>query len=217
MDHKLDLTQKREIFCAGALTKREDTDEGVIEGVAIVCNAETVLYECNDFREIEVIDPNCIREDFIKTQDIKLNALHQRDLTFGRIGGNLTVESREDGLAFRCTGTSDKFRETKALINDGVYTGCSFEFYPKDYTVTEREGADGKTEYVIRHTEFASIDALTVAMQPAYKQTSVNAREMYREMHPATPQNDEAIKQQKQAMKREAVRNLRKEAAKILK
>ena len=186
MEHKLDITQKRELFIPGCLSMREEGKEDCIEGVAIVCDKETVLYEGSDWREIEVIDKNCIREEFIKTQDIKINALHDRSLTFGRVGGNLTVEPREDGLAFRCTGTSEKFKETRALINDGVYTGCSFEFYPKDYTVTEREGADGKTEYVIRHTDFAAIDALTVAMQPAYKQTSVNAREIYREQHPTT-------------------------------
>lgn len=199
MEHKLDITQKRELFIPGCLSMREEGKEDCIEGVAIVCDKETVLYEGSDWREIEVIDKNCIREDFIKGQDIKINALHDRSLTFGRVGGNLTVEPREDGLAFRCTGTSEKFKETRALINDGVYTGCSFEFYPKDYTVTEREGTDGKTEYVIRHTDFAAIDALTVAMQPAYKQTSVNAREMYREQHPATPTAEELEKQKREA------------------
>lgn len=198
---KFDITQKRELFIPGCLSMREDNAEEVIEGVAIVCDKETVLYEGSDWREIEVIDKNCIREDFVKGQDIKINALHDRSLTFGRTGGNLTIESREDGLAFRCTGTSEKFKETRALIKDGVYTGCSFEFYPKDYTVTEREGADGKTEYVIRHNEFAVIDALTVAMQPAYKQTSVNARELYREQHPDTPAEptEEELKAKREA------------------
>lgn len=201
MEHKIEL-QKREVFIPNCLTMREAGADAVeaIEGVAIVCNKETVLYEGSDWREVEVIDPSCIREDFIKNQDIKINALHERSLTFGRVGGNLTVEPREDGLAFRCTGTSEKFKETRALINDGVYTGCSFEFWPKDYTVTEREGADGKTEYVIRHTEFAAIDALTVAIQPAYQQTSVNARELYREQHGITDAGDPDA----EAAKREA-------------
>lgn len=178
MKDKIEL-QKREIFCPNCLTTREENEDSVIEGVAIVCNAETVLYECSEFREIEVIDPSCIRKEFIETQDIKLNALHKRSLTFGRVGGNLTVTPREDSLAFSCKGTSDKFKETRALINDGVYTGCSFEFWPKDYSVTERTAADGKKEYVIRHTEFARIEALTIAMQPAYQQTSVSAREIF--------------------------------------
>lgn len=182
MKPKIEL-QKREIFCPNCLNTREEDDNGVIEGVAIVCNVETVIWEGQSYREVEVIDPSCLSKEFIESQDIKLNALHQRSLTFGRVGGNLTVEPREDSLAFRCTGTSDKFKETRALINDGVYTGCSFEFWPKDYNVTERKAEDGKTEYVIRHTAFRCIDALTIAMQPAYEQTSVSAREIYMQQH----------------------------------
>lgn len=182
MKPKIEL-QKREIFCPNCLNTREEDDNGVIEGVAIVCNVETVIWEGQSYREVEVIDPSCLSKEFIESQDIKLNALHQRSLTFGRVGGNLTVEPREDSLAFRCTGTSDKFKETRALINDGVYTGCSFEFWPQDYNVTERKAEDGKTEYVIRHTAFRCIDALTVAMQPAYEQTSVSAREIYMQQH----------------------------------
>jgi phage head maturation protease len=71
----------------------------------------------------------------------------------------------------------DLGKRAQALIANGTYTGCSFEFWPKDYTTTERRGADGKTEYVIRHTAFKKIDALTIAMKPAYSQTSVGLRE----------------------------------------
>ena len=191
MKPKIEL-QKRELFCPNCLTTREDGDNEVIEGVAIVCNVETVIFECDSYREVEVIDPSCISKEFIEKQDIKLNALHKRSLTFGRVGGNLKVEPREDSLAFSCTGTSDKFKETRALINDGVYTGCSFEFWPQDYAITERKAEDGKTEYVIRHTAFRCIDALTVAMQPAYEQTSVSAREIYQQQHGIEePKSDE--------------------------
>lgn len=183
MEHKIEM-QKREVFTAAPLTVREANDENpVIEGVAIVCDKETVLYECNDFREIEIIDKSCLNRSW---DELFINDIHDRARTFGQIGHNLSVEPREDGLHFSVWGTSNLFREVYDLCKDGVRNGCSFEFYPKDYTVEEREGADGKTEYVIRHTEFAAVSALTIAMQPAYKQTSVNARELYREAHPET-------------------------------
>lgn len=183
MEHKIEM-QKREVFTAAPLTVRESNDENpVIEGVAIVCDKETVLYECNDFREIEIIDKSCLNRSW---DELFINDIHDRARTFGQIGHNLSVEPREDGLYFSVWGTSNLFREVYDLCKDGVRNGCSFEFYPKDYTVEEREGADGKTEYVIRHTEFAAVSALTIAMQPAYKQTSVNARELYREAHPDT-------------------------------
>lgn len=188
MEHKIEM-QKREVFTAAPLTVREVNDENpVIEGVAIVCDKETVLYECNDFREIEIIDKSCLNRSW---DELFINDIHDRARTFGQIGHNLSVEPREDGLHFSVWGTSNLFREVYDLCKDGVRNGCSFEFYPKDYTVEEREGADGKTEYVIRHTEFAAVTALTIAMQPAYKQTSVNARELYREAHPDVMMTEE--------------------------
>ena len=55
----------------------------------------------------------------------------------------------------------------------GDYSGCSFEFYPKDYDV-ERNGDDVK----ITHRSFEFISSLTIGLDPAYRQTSVNAREI---------------------------------------
>ena len=64
------------------------------------------------------------------------------------------------------------------MVRRGDYSGCSFEFYPKDYEVERSEGADGKDEVIIRHKSFEFLSALTIGMDPAYRQTTVNAREM---------------------------------------
>ena len=85
----------------------------------------------------------------------------------------------------------DLGKRAQALTANGTYKGCSFEFYPKDYEVSERKAADGKTEYVIRHTAFEKIVALTLAMNPAYPTTSVGVRELYREQHPDKPTDEE--------------------------
>ena len=85
----------------------------------------------------------------------------------------------------------DLGKRAQALTANGTYKGCSFEFYPKDYQVSERQAADGKTEYVIRHTAFERVTALTLAMNPAYPTTSVGVRELYREQHPETSDDDE--------------------------
>ena len=194
--------QKREVFTAGGVHLREDGEkDNIIDGVAIVVNQETVLYEGKDFREIEVIDPSCLAEDFLREQDIKLNLLHERRDTFARTP-NLHVFAGEDGLHFDTEAPDcDLGQRAKALIGNGTYTGCSFEFYPKDYTVSERTAADGKTEYVIRHTAFEKITAITIAMDPAYKQTSVNAREIYIAEH---PESQVAEKAAQEAAQREA-------------
>ena len=193
---------KREGFTAGGVHHREDGEKAnIIEGLAIVGNQEPVLFEGSDWREIEGIDPACLNDEFLAAQDIKLNLLHERRDSFARTP-NLHVFTGEDGLHFDTEAPDcDLGQRAKALIGNGTYTGCSFEFYAKDYTVSERTAADGKTEYVIRHTAFEKITALTIAMDPAYEQTSVKAREMYLAEH---PESQVAEKSAQESAQREA-------------
>ena len=200
--------EKREFFSPSSFLVREGEDQGkTIEGVAVVTEKETVLYEGSDYREIEVIAQSCIDPAFMAEQDIKLNLLHKRDESFARTPKSLHHESRADGLHFTAeVPDCDLGKRAVALIDNGTYTGCSFEFYPKDYQVSERQAADGKTEYVIRHTAFEKVTALTIAMDPAYSATSVGVRELYRELHPE--EDTEAI----EAAKREAEEAAKREA-----
>jgi phage head maturation protease len=94
------------------------------------------------------------------------------------------------------------------MVRRGDYSGCSFEFYPKDYEVDRAKGADGKDEVVIRHKSFEFLSALTIGMDPAYKQTSVNAREMDK----LTPEGKREAEAAEQA-KREAEEKALEEAA----
>ena len=183
---------KREGFTAGGVQLREDGDQAkTIEGLAIVTNQETVLWEGSDYREIEVIDPSCLNAEFLAAQDIKLNLLHERRDTIARTPNSLRIDAREDGLHFEAdVPECDLGQRARALIGNGTYTGCSFEFYAKDYSVSERTAADGKTEYLIRHTAFEKITALTIAMDPAYEQTSVKAREIYQAEHADDTEGD---------------------------
>ena len=195
--------EKREVFCAGSLAVREDNDKKIIEGVAIVTEQETVLWEGSDYREIEVIAQSCINREFIAQQNMTLNLLHNRDESFARTPNSLRVEPREDGLHFEADiPDCDLGKRARALTENGTYQGCSFEFYPKDYEVTERQAADGKKEYVIRHTAFEKITALTLALNPAYPTTSVGVRELYREQHPDND-NQETDEQKREREERE--------------
>ena len=189
----------REVFTPGGVHLREDGEQdNIIEGIAIVVNKETVLSEHSDWREVEVIDPSCLNAEFLAAQDIKLNLLHERKDSFARTP-NLHVFAREDGLHFETEiPDCDLGKRAKALIGNGTYTGCSFEFKPKDYTISERTAADGKTEYVIRHKAFAKIAALTIAMDPAYEQTTVNAREIYLAEHPESQVAEKAAQEDAQ-------------------
>ena len=185
---------KREGFTAGGVQLREDGEKSnIIEGVAIVTNKETVLWEGSDYREIEIIDPSCLNAEFLREQDIKLNLLHERRDSIARTPNSLRIDAREDGLHFEADiPDCDLGKRAKALIDNGTYKGCSFEFYAKDYEVSERTAADGKTEYLIRHKAFEKITALTIAMDPAYEQTSVKAREIFQAEHQAEDEEAKA-------------------------
>ena len=204
--------EKREVFTPEGVQLREGSDGNIIDGVAIVTNKETVLYEGKDYREIEIIDPSCLNEAFIREQDITLNLLHDRTSSIARTPNSLRVESREDGLHFEAdVPDCDLGKRAKALIANGTYTGCSFEFWAKDYTTQERQGVDGKTEYVVRHTAFKSITALTIAMRPAYNQTSVSVRELFNQEHA----DEQAAKEAQEREAAEAAAKEAEEAARV--
>lgn len=185
---------------------------GVISGTAIVFNAESrVIDEYGEtFRE--VILPEAATMEFLNSQDIKLNLLHQREDTFGRCingtEGNMTISRDDKGVYFEVqVPNCDLGIRARELTKAGVYTGCSFEFYPKEYDIEERE-VNGKIETKVIHKSFESIGAFTLAMDPAYLQTSCSVREL----HEKTPGAIEAKKREEQA-KREAEQKALDEAA----
>lgn len=152
---------------------------GYITGTAIVFNAESeVLDERGDqFRE--VILPEAASMDFIRTQDIKINMLHMRELTFGRYNrgksGNAEITVDREGVHFRVpVPNCDLGIRARELTKAGVYSGCSFEFWPEDYKIEEREN----NVPLVTHRRFRRIEALTLGMDPAYQQTSLSAREL---------------------------------------
>ena len=172
---------KKLLFTPSQLAVRESQDPAkpsrTIEGCAIVFDRETTLYEDGPYRECEVISRDCITPDFLLQQDIKLNMLHDRELTIARCNkgaGNLQLDLREDGLYFSVEAPEcDLGDRALALVRSGVISGCSFEFFAKDYSIDKR----GDEDYLVTHRSFDRVTALTLAMDPAYPQTSVNARE----------------------------------------
>ena len=185
---------------------------GVISGTAIVFNAESrVIDEYGEtFRE--VILPEAATMEFLNSQDIKLNLLHQREDTFGRCingtEGNMTISRDDKGVYFDVqVPNCDLGIRARELTKAGVYTGCSFEFYPKEYEIEERE-VNGKIDTKVIHKSFESIGAFTLAMDPAYLQTSCSVREL----HEKTPGAIEAKKREEQA-KRDAEEKALEDAA----
>ena len=179
-----------------------------ITGTAIVFDAESEVLDDWGYRFREVIKPEACTMEFLNSQDIKMNMLHDRDLTLARCNkgtGSLRLSVDEKGVNFEFEAPKcDIGDRCLEMVRRGDYSGCSFEFWPEDYDVEEREG--GK-DMKITHKKFRALTALTIGMNPAYKQTSVNARELYDET-PAgkkAKQEAEAQKQREEQEKQEAM------------
>lgn len=165
----------------------DDKESRTIEGFAIVFNSEYRVKDGYGDSYVEKIAPSAVTEEWLKTQDVKLNLLHDRSSTIARCNkgdGNLRMSVEKDGVHFSFEAPEcDLGDRALALVRSGVYSGCSFEFYSKDYTVEEVKEADGSTTTVVTHTAFERLEALTIAMDPAYTATSVSARELRETAH----------------------------------
>jgi phage head maturation protease len=91
------------------------------------------------------------------------------------------------------------------MVRRGDYSGCSFEFWPDEYDIEER---DGGKDVKITHKKFRAITALTIGMDPAYKQTSVNARELWENTPTGKREKEKESQMQREAMQREMQRRV---------
>ena len=172
----------RTIECELAIRESAQNEAGesrTITGTAIVFNRES--QELDDWGEKfkEIILPEAVTRSFLNTQDIKLNLLHDRKMTIARCNkgasnSSLRLSVDENGVNFEFDAPKcDLGDRALELVRTGVYSGCSFEFKPKDY----EKRVEGDTVTII-HRSFEYLNALTLGMDPAYRQTSVNVREL---------------------------------------
>lgn len=192
------MNEKREIRtieCQLSIREAAPDAKGesrTIAGTAIVFNRES--QELDDWGEKfkEIILPEAVTMSFLDTQDVKLNLLHDRKMTIarcnkGEANSSLRLSVDQNGVNFefdapRCD-LGDRALE---LVRTGVYSGCSFEFKPKDY----EKRVEGDTVTII-HRSFEYLNSLTLGMDPAYIQTSVNVREVKEEMTENTEEDKE--------------------------
>lgn len=210
-------TSIRSVQCELHIREAEGGESRVIEGCAIVFNQPSVLLDDWGEKFTEYIEPTCVTQDWLATQDVKLNLLHDRSLTIARCNkgkGNLALEVREDGVHFSFEAPKcDIGDQALELVRGGVYSGCSFEFTPNDYTIDDAAGVT-----TIRHKSFGELHALTIGMDPAYTQTTVNCREELAKCKKKAEECDgeddgekpDSEKHDGEAEKREAIRKARR-------
>lgn len=203
----------RTIDCRLAIREQAEGQEGesrTIRGTAIVFNAESQVLDEWGERFREIILPEAVTMEFLNTQDVKMNLLHRRDLTVARCNkgvGSMRLWVDQKGVNFEFDAPKcDIGDRCLEMVHRGDYSGCSFEFMPKDYDVERVKGADGKDEVTVRHRSFEWLGALTIGLDPAYTQTSVNAREIGTQHQETDEEREAREKAEREAAKHEEER-----------
>ena len=221
----MDATKReiRTLECKLSVREAAPDAEGesrTITGTAIVFNAESEVLDDWGMRFREVIKPEAATMEFLNTQDIKMNMLHDRQLTIARCNkgeGSMRLSVDDHGVNFEFEAPKcDIGDRCLEMVRRGDYSGCSFEFYPDEYDVEEREG--GK-DVKITHRKFRAITALTIGLDPAYKQTSVNARELQEQtdtFKARKAEEDRKAEEEKQREENERMERIRREQAEHL-
>ena len=206
----------RTIDCQLAIREAAEGQEGesrTITGRAIVFNAESEVIDDWGERFREVILPEAVTMEFLNTQDVKMNMLHERELTIARCNkgvGSLHMAVDEQGVTFEFEAPKcDIGDRCLEMVKRGDYSGCSFEFWPGDYDKI----VDGNDVTII-HKRFEFISALTIGMDPAYRQTTVNVRELEEKKRENEPDAEEEERKRKEAEEK-AVREYRERLRRI--
>ena len=162
--------------CYNLEIRADENETGVIEGVPIVFDKETVIYDyCGQYRE--VIEKDALKNTDMK--DVRLFVNHDTDkLTLARSKngkGTMSFEVQEDGVHMRATLDIENNTEAKNLysaIKRGDMDGMSFMF-----RVDKDEWENLDSDLPLRKIKSISIiHEVSVVNFPAYNQTSVSAR-----------------------------------------
>ena len=206
---------KREIFTASQLRLREidgQEESRTITGYAILFDVPSApLYEDEEEVIREVIAPEAVSLELLDKSDIKMTMFHDRQLLLARSNkgsGTLSYGIDDKGVYFEFeapdTADGDKAIE---LVKRGDIAGCSFAFSTRYYDrafVEESVVHGDKVEVTYRVKVITDIYDFTLAADPAYPDTSVEAREIVDALHQRRQRENEKIEKQIAEMRRAA-------------
>lgn len=156
-----------------------------LRGYAIVFGVESEpLYDDGEMEVREVIAPEAVTRTLLDALDIKMTMYHERELLLARSNkgkGSLTygIDKRGVWFEFEAPDTANG-REAVELVKRGDIAGCSFLFstyyYNDAYVTRESVDRDGKRVDICTVRAITGIYDFTLASDPAYPDTEVEAR-----------------------------------------
>lgn len=193
----------------------------VITGYAVLFGVPSVpLWQDGDSEAREVIDKDAITKELLDGQDIKMTMFHNRQLILARsnkAAGTLTYEVDDKGVRFEFeapnTVDGDKALE---LVKRGDISGCSFAFttrYYDDACVKRTANVvNGTTMIEYRIKVVTGVYDFTLAADPAYPDTSVEAREFAAGLREAAKPDDTGQERRRKEKLQEQLREMRRAA-----
>ncbi len=184
-----------------------------IEGYAILFNTPSApLWNDEDSEAREIIAPEAITKELLDNCDIKFTMFHNRQLILARSKngqGTLSYEVDERGVKFSFdapnTIDGDKALE---LVRRGDIAGCSFAFtthyWDGDFVERKANVVNGKSMITYTVKAVTGVYDFTLAADPAYPDTSVEAREFAKGLRESLADNRTAIDAQIQEMRNRA-------------
>ena len=165
-----------------------------IVGRAILFNTPSAPLWSDDEEEArEIIAPEAITKELLDGFDIKFTMFHDRQLILARSNkgtGTLSYTVDDKGVAFEFeapnTVDGDKALE---LVKRGDLAGCSFAFsthyWDESFVSRTVEVRDGRAYITYTVKAVTGVYDMTLAADPAYPDTSVEAREFARDLREA--------------------------------
>lgn len=193
-----------------------------ITGYAIMFGVPSEpLWSDDESEAREVIAPEAVTREVLDASDIKFTMFHDRQLILARSkkgSGSLSYEVDEKGVRFEFdapnTIDGDKALE---LVRRGDISGCSFAFttryWDSDFVERTAKVVNGASQITYTVKAVSGIYDFTLAADPAYPDTSVEAREFARELREGSA--EEAAKADTQKICKQ-LREMRRAAAQKL-
>ncbi len=206
----------RMLHTAADLRVRESQKEGeesrTITGYAILFNTPSVaLYDYDDEEEREVIAPSAVTKELLDSCDIKFTMYHNRQIILARSKngeGTLKYNVDKKGVSFEFDAPKTVDGDTALeLVRRGDITGCSFMFrthyYDSAYVSRNVERKNGKTVITYTVNAITDIQDFTLAADPAYPDTSVEAeaRELFSELRKPSEEKKKIVREQVREMR----------------
>ena len=171
----------------------DNTESRVIDGRSVVYGRESRVIHDHLGKYVEIIEQGAVTAELLARSDIKMTLWHNRERLLARSNkgvGSLSLSVDDQGVRYRFEAPNTPDGNTALeLVRRGDLSGSSFTYYAKPENVRWSKREDGTI--IRRVLKIDYIGEMTIASDEAYRDTTVNAREVLDMVEPKPQPNNE--------------------------